>query len=111
MVEGERQLEPAAADPGVVLALDGERRVDGQAEARLIDPPGAALDLTRHDEGLGPGAAVGEPALHQELVGAGFGRLGHGPQCSAIDGRNQTSRDPSPGAGQAEGQQDRLTDL
>jgi len=48
-----------------------------------VDPARAARDLARHDGGLGPSAALGQAAFHQELVGALFGRLGHGPQCSA----------------------------
>ena len=75
MVEGMRQLEPAAADPGVVLALDGERRVGCQAQSRLVDPAGAAKDVARHDEGLGPCAGFGETAFDDELIEAFSGHL------------------------------------
>ena len=66
-----RQLHPAARNPRVVLAAERERPVGGEGLARLFDPGLAGEHLAGQDQRLGAGAAFGEAAVHQELVGGG----------------------------------------
>ena len=70
MIERMGELQPAARDPGVVLAPQPQRRVLRQQIARLLDAPLAAEDLAGQDHRRCPAAALDEAALDQQQVGA-----------------------------------------
>ncbi len=54
----------------MVLAPDFEAGAFSKGLTRLVDPPLAAEHEPRHDQGLGPAAALGEAACDQGLIGA-----------------------------------------
>ena len=70
MRERVRELQPAARDPGMILALDLERRVLRHQVAGLGDAAVGAEHLAGHDQRLGLGAGLDQAALDQQLVGA-----------------------------------------
>ena len=80
------ELQPAARDPGVVLAFQGEGRGLGQKIAGLGDAAGLMEGLARHDDGLGAGEALDQPAIDEELVRAPPARLGRGGQGQSLMG-------------------------
>src|SRR5512132_1229643 len=57
----------------MVLAAHVQWRVLGEHVARLGELPLSAKDCSSHDQRLGLGTAVGEPAAHQQLIGADLG--------------------------------------
>ena len=90
MGEGVLELEAASGDPGVVLAADFERGVLGEEVAGFRDAAVAGEDLAGEDEGLGAGAALGEAAVGEELIGSvashgGFGTVRAGG-CARLAG-------------------------
>ena len=87
MVERVRQLDPSAADPGVVAPAHLERGIGRQLEPRLVEPPIARPHRARHHQRGRPAAAFGQPAIVQQLVEADGS--GHGSNGSA--GRRGTS--------------------
>jgi hypothetical protein len=70
MIEGMGKLQPAARDPGVILAPQAQRRILRQQIARLLDAPLAAEDLAGQDHGRRPAATVDEAALDQQQIDA-----------------------------------------
>lgn len=85
MIERMGQLDPAAADPGMIAPAHRDRRIRGQLLAGLVDPRLPGKHQPRHHQRLRPGAAFGQPALDQQLIDAALGRfcgrhtrLGHG---------------------------------
>jgi hypothetical protein len=64
------ELQAAAGDPGVILALQRDPRILGQKLAGFLDAAGLGESLSRHDDGLRAGEAFGQPAIQQQAIGA-----------------------------------------
>ena len=64
------ELDAAAGNPGMVLAAHLQRRVGGERLAGLVDPPFAGEHLAGEDQRLRAGAALGQAALDEQLIGA-----------------------------------------
>ena len=69
MVEGVSELEAPARHPGMVVPLDGKRRIGRELFARLFDPPPGAIDDPGEDQRLSLGPAFGKTPLDEELIG------------------------------------------
>ena len=70
MVEAVGELEPASGDVGRACAAHLERQVGGDALPGLVQPPLAGEDLPGQDQRLRLGAALGQPALDEQLIEA-----------------------------------------
>ena len=70
------QLDPAAADPGVIAAAHIERRILGDLVAGLVNLGIAGKHQPCHHQSLCARAAFGEPALDQQLVDTALGGFG-----------------------------------
>ena len=62
------QLDAATPDPWVIAAFHHQIRIAGNLLARLVDPFLADKNQPRHNHRLGPAAAFGLPAFHNQLV-------------------------------------------
>ena len=93
-----RQLLRAVQPGDVILAakLDGGRGVE--AVARLVDAALTREDPAGEDEGLRPGAALGEAAIHEKLIGPDLRGRTHpaGPRFSPRPHRRMRHVPPSP---------------
>ena len=67
-VERVNELQPAPADPGMVLPAQLQRRILGNAVAGLVDPLLARKHQPGQDQRLGARTRVRQPAFHQRKV-------------------------------------------
>src|SRR3546814_11669451 len=67
MIQGVRQLDPAARNPGMIATPQFNRRIFGQRLSGLFDLSLARIDSTGREHGLRTATALDDTAIDSEL--------------------------------------------